>query len=200
MTLTFTWSVDNLGTGIFISRWGGDGMRAEIQIYNNTVHHNGYGPAQPATGYHWMTGGLYLFSANLENVEIKNNIFSDNKGFQIGYSDLYLASDPDIDAVLRRKQIDISNNLIFDCNEVEYPITVGWPDNYANVYVLTGTNAVVGEPLFVDPAAGDFALREGPPALGAVPGGGLGVPVLGAWAFGVAQDFWWKADFPPRIE
>ena len=157
---------DNLGTGIFFSRWGGDGLRTNVSIYNNTVHHNGYGPPKAGEKYFWMTGGLYFFSTNLQNVDVRNNIFSDNRGFQIGYSDRYLKAGQDVEAVFQEKNITVEYNLIFDRNDVAYPIYVGWPpDNYADVYALKGDHFVEGDPLFVDPQSGDLHLQRGSPAI-----------------------------------
>jgi len=171
---------DNWGSGIFFSRWG-DGPRTNVQIYNNTIHHNGYGTPSPGNEYFWLTGGLYLYSTNLRNVDIRNNIFSDNRGFQVGYSDHYLRINPDVEAVLREKGIAIAYNLIFDRNDVAYPIYVGWPPrDYANVYAISGDHALEGDPLFVDPQAQDFRLRSGSPACGQAPhasgGSGDGLP------------------------
>jgi len=179
---------NNRGTGILFGRWGGDGLRTGIYIYNNTVHHNGYGPANPPTHYHWITGGLYLFSANLRNVEIRDNIFSDNKGFQIGYSDLYLQEGDDIAAIFAQKQISITRNLIYDTNAVTYPIRAGWTDNFADIYAFDGEDALTGEPLFVSPAEGNFYRQPDSPGSD-----------VGAFPAGTPVEFWWKEDFPPKF-
>ncbi len=179
---------NNRGTGILFGRWGGDGLRTGIYIYNNTVHHNGYGPANPPTPYHWITGGLYLFSANLRNVEIRDNIISDNKGFQIGYSDRYLQEGDDIAAILAQKQISITHNLIYDANNVTYPIRAGWTDNFADIYAFNGDDALTGAPLFVSSAEGNFYLQADSPGSD-----------TGAFPVGTPVDFWWKEDFPPKF-
>lgn len=198
---------NNLGTGIFLSRWGGDGLRKNIKIYNNTVHHNGYGEPNPGETYYWMTGGLYLFSTNIQNIEVVNNIFSDNNGFQIGYSDRYLENSRDVNAILQKKKIKIAYNLISDNNKVTYPIYVGWaPDNYANIYPFKGRNFVENNPSFVEPETGNFYLNSNSPAIG------KGSPKktytdpdgtrndIGAFYYGAKPNFWWKAQFPPRFD
>ena len=80
----------NDGSGLLFSRWGVDNPRRNIQIYNNVFFHNGYGRPSAGQTYFWLTGGLYLYSTNLYNISISHNIFSDNRAFQIGYSDLDL--------------------------------------------------------------------------------------------------------------
>ncbi len=199
---------DNLGTGIFFSRWG-DGPRTNIQVYNNTVHHNGYGPANPGTDYHWITGGLYLFSTNLQDVEIRSNILSDNKGFQIGYSDHYLKLGDDIHAILAEKRIVIAYNLVHDRNNVTYPIYAGWsPDSYADIYAMEGEHAVIGDPLFVDAGSGDFFLGDGSPAFDAgspavdfadPDGSRNDIGALPAGA-GADREQWWRTGFPPQLD
>ncbi|HEY9635750.1 MAG TPA: right-handed parallel beta-helix repeat-containing protein [Coleofasciculaceae cyanobacterium] len=197
---------NNLGTGIFFSRWGDDGVKANIKIYNNTVHHNGYGKPKPEENYYWMTGGLYLFSKNVKNIEIKNNIFSDNKGFQIGYSDHYLKIDNDVNVVFQKNNINIGYNLLVDNNKVEYPIYVGWPpDSYANVYSTKGSNFVEKNPLFVDTQSENFYLNSNSPALD------KGSPEstytdpdgtrndIGAFYYGAERNLWWKTNFPPHF-
>ncbi len=174
---------DNRGTGILFGRWGGDGPRADIHIYNNTVHHNGYGPANPPTQYHWITGGLYLFSANVNDVDIRNNIFSDNKGFQIGYSDHYLQSGADIAAIFAQKRISITDNLIYDNNNVTYPIRAGWTDNFAAIYAFNGEHAILAMPLFVSLREGNFYLQPDSPGQD-----------CGAFPAGTPVDFWWKSE------
>jgi hypothetical protein len=163
---------DNLGTGILFARWGGDGPRGDIRIYNNTLHRNGHGPAS-STGYFWITGGIYLYSANLEDVEIRDNILSANRGFQIGYSDHWLKYDGDGERALQSRRISVHHNLFFGTDRVTFPIRVGWPPNdYANVFGFAGEAAVEADPQFVAPAKGDFRLRAGSPAVGAGSDGG----------------------------
>jgi hypothetical protein len=180
---------NNSGTGILFGRWGGDGLRTGIRITNNTVHRNGCGPANPPTQYHWITGGLYLFSANLQDVEIVDNLFSDNCAFPIGYSDPYLAEGGEIAGVLAAKGIVIARNLIHAPTAVTYPIRVGWPDNYADVYATEGEDALLAEPQYVAPAEGNFHLQPGSPG-----------QEMGAFPAGSEVDFWWQEDFPPRFD
>lgn len=192
---------DNWGTGILFARWGNDGLRHNIKVYNNTVHHNGYGKPNLGESFFWITGGLYLFSDNLQNVEIKNNIFSKNRGFQIGYSDRYLAANSDIEKIFRQKDIEISQNLIFGENNTSRPIYAGWlPDNYANIYGTNGTAAVREEPQFVNPEEGNFYLKS--PVSNPTPltaNSKTSQMRVGAFPNGEKPHFWWQGKFPPQF-
>jgi hypothetical protein len=199
---------NNLGTGIFFSRWG-DGPRSNIRIYHNTVYHNGFGPPNSGEKYFWVTGGLYLFSSNLEDIDIRDNIFADNRAFQIGYSDHWLKIDADIQKVFVKKKINIASNLIYDQNQESYPVYVGWPpDMYADAWALDGTDPVVGDPKFVNPRDGNFSLQPDSPAVDAVkeaqelpdltdPDGSPSD--LGAFSSASAYDMWWFGDFTHSI-
>lgn len=191
---------DNWGTGIFFSRWGGDGLRQNIKIFNNTLHHNGYGEPKPDQNFYWITGGLYLFSDNLQAIQIADNIFSDNTGFQIGYSDRYLANNADINQVFQEKNIEISQNVIFGVNNPNQPIYAGWPDNYANIYAASGKLSIENDPQFVDPQVGNFYLQSGSPAIR--PAGSMldsSPKAIGAFPSGIKQNLWWQTNFPPNF-
>lgn len=190
---------NNWGTGIFFSTWGNDGLRRNIAIDHNTVHHNGYGQPNPGDNFFWITGGLYLFSTNLQGVEINNNIFSKNAGFQIGYSDRYLQNNATIEDIFNHKNITIDQNLIFGANSSTHPIYAGWaPDSYANIYGINGTSAMLGEPHFIDPESGNFYRQPSasPQAINSA-----GEPQLEVGAFSQAEkpNLWWQHDFPPRF-
>ncbi len=156
---------NNAGTGILFGRWGGDGPRSEIHIYNNTVHRNGHGP-RSHTGYFWITGGLYLYSANLSDIHVYDNIFSENRGFQIGYSEHWLKIDSDGQRALALRNIRITRNVIYTTESVESPLrNIGWgPNDYADIYITAGEAAIQANPRYVDAAGGNFALQADSPA------------------------------------
>ena len=195
---------DNLGTGVFFSRWG-DGPRKNIKVYNNTIVRNGCGLPNQGDKYYWITGGLYLFSTNLEDIDIRNNVLSENCGFQIGYSDLYLKIGSDINAIFQQKKFNIAYNLVYTKLKVTYPIYAGWPDNYANIYEYYGAYQVAKQPIYIDQLAGNFYPQEISPVLNSGdprseyqdPDGTRND--LGAFYLDDPQGLWWLKDFPPRF-
>jgi len=197
---------NNLGTGFFFSRWG-DGPRSNIRIYNNTIVGNGYGPPAAGETYYWMTGGLYLFSNNLSEIDIRNNLIAYNNAFQIGYSDHWLKVDADIRRAFELRRIVIDYNLVYDPKPVSYPLYLGWaPDMYANVWAFQGDHAVTAEPGLAGREQGAFWLRPDSPAVEAGdprpeyrdPDGSRGD--IGAFWLGAPQAAWWLEGFPPVID
>lgn len=182
----------NDGSGLYFARWGVDNPRRNIQIFHNVFYRNGYGPAKAGQTYYWLTGGLYLHSRNVHGVSIKNNIFSDNRGFQIGYSDLFVRDNRSWQAVAREKQIQIATNLIDGPNAIDSPIESGGdlPDR-VHIYAVNGDRAIFGNALLMDPANQDFTVRAGSPAA-------LG-HVAEVYTPGAPSLLWWKEDFPPKI-
>lgn len=183
-----------VGAGLYFSRWGKDQPRRNLRIYNNTFHHTGYGKPNPGEAWPWVTGGMYLFSTRIEDLEVRDNIFSDNYAFEMGCSVDYLQGAENIETALAQKNIRIVGNLVCNHNQgVVYPIHVGWPGYYSDVIPLAGTDTIEApDPGFVDPANGDFSLRADSPAANA------GRPI-GVYAPGERPDFWWKNNFPPQI-
>jgi hypothetical protein len=184
---------NNKGSGLYFSRWGVENERRNIQISNNVFYHNGYGPPSAGQTYYWMTGGLYLYSTNVHNVSIRNNIFSDNRGFQVGYSALFTKNNGSWRAVSRKKKIQITGNLIDGPNMIDSPIESGGdPPDRVKIYAVNGTRPIFGNPMFKDPVNQDFSLRRGSPTA-------AGHATAGAHAPGSQSDFWWKRDFPPKL-
>jgi len=130
---------DNWGTGILFGIFGADKIRFNIDVFNNIIKRNGFG--DPSVDYKdeyfWITGGLCLLSANLTDINIYNNIFENNKGFNIGYSSKYLENgqsiktEPDINAVFKEKRINIFDNLTLksDTPHPNYPITTTYENS-----------------------------------------------------------------------
>jgi Right handed beta helix region len=184
---------NNDGSGIFFSRWGVDNVRQDIQISNNVLYHNGYGPPKPGQTYHWLTGGLYLYSTNVYGISIRSNIFSDNRGFQIGYSDLFVRDNRSWQVVAREHGIQITGNVIDGRNKINSPIKSGGaPADQVDIYATNGDAAIFGKPLFKNAVSQDFTLRPGSPAV-------VGHVAAGAYAPGSPWRPWWKRDFPARV-
>ena len=124
---------DNWGTGILFGIFGADNMRYKIDVFNNIVKRNGYGDPEIdyKTEYFWITGGLCLLSAQMTDCNIFNNIFENNKGFDIGYSSRYLENEKDITSALADKKIKIYDNLILkrETPFPQYPITTEYENS-----------------------------------------------------------------------
>jgi len=156
---------NNHGTGFYFSKWGNDGLRQNVKIYNNTFLHNGYGTPDVGQTFFWITGGMYLYSENLKSVQIFNNIFSDDKAFELAYSEAYFSLDDTIAAALTRRVITVNYNLFDNRNHLTYPINVGWPGSYSKAFQYFGSSYVTGNPMLVDVLAGNLNLKLGSPAI-----------------------------------
>jgi hypothetical protein len=183
---------NNDGSGLYFSRWGVNNPRRNMQISRNIFYHNGYGPTKDGQTYHWQTGGIYLYSANLHDVSISKNIFSENRGFQIGYSELYLKDGRSWQAAARAQNIRISDNLIFGSNATSPIESGGAPFDRVKIYAVTGERPLFGDPQFRNPADQDFALKANSPAIKTK------LFAVSNPRYVASQD-WWKKDFPPRL-
>lgn len=189
---------NNRATGIFFSRWGADNPRENIEVYNNTFYQNGKG--YYVNPNYWLMGGCYLFTKNLNNVIIRNNIFAFDQPFEIGYSQIYG------DTFFTTNNILIDYNLIWNINSPGYPFYMSaWAKD--SVYTTNGIYAIETDPLFVDPANGDFRLQSNSPAIdqghpdSSYNDGDESRNDLGAFPLGTnISDFWWHEDFPPIID
>jgi parallel beta-helix repeat protein len=122
---------NNYAYGLEISRCcSTDHPMDGISVVNNTFYKN---------GVEWG-GGIKMDNPQARNVIIRNNLVSQNFGFQIVVStDVPVA------------------NVIVDHNLVD-----GYRGHSGEVY---GTSAVKAAPQFVAPATADFHLRSGSPAI-----------------------------------
>ncbi len=183
---------DNDGSGVYFSRWGADNTRRDIQISNNIFYRNGRGQPSAGQTHFWQTGGIYLYSTNISGVLIRNNIFSKNNGFQIGYSELFLKGGRSWRTAAREHSVLITRNLIDDRSALAYPIESGGaPFDQVKIYAVNGDRATFGDPLFRNPADQDFAMRKVSPANKAHIFAGTNSPS--------SQSGWWKKDFPPKL-
>jgi hypothetical protein len=130
------WIEDNAGTGILFGRWGEDGPRRRVVVERNHVLHNGHGRPERGEAFHWITGGIFLYSTALEGVRIEGNVVRDNAAFQLGASQRWLDGDVDLPAALHQRGITLEANEVEPSCESD-PVYVGWPpDDYTWVYPL----------------------------------------------------------------
>jgi hypothetical protein len=135
---------DNYWNGINISMWTDKSkLIRDVIIEKNIVLHNGFLDTNKAPG-----GGIHIGSRtpNLRDIVVRDNIVAFNRDYQLAHfqSDLK------------------ATNIVFDRNQV-------WPkelkpiedQKWAQRYVPTlGDNAIIAEPIFVDPENYDFALKK----------------------------------------
>jgi hypothetical protein len=184
---------NNDGSGLLFSRFHLNNLRHNIRIVSNIFYHNGYGTPAVGQTYFWITGGLYLDSTNVHDITIRNNIFSDNRGFQIGCSEPFLEDSRQWEAVAREKNIKITDNLIDGRNSIDTPILSGGnPNNRVKIYAVNGERAIFADPMFKDPGEQDFSLRRGSPAAARH-------VAAGAYTPGTSSELWWKRRFPPSL-
>jgi hypothetical protein len=145
------------------------GLLENITLYNNigynagengiTVSFNGDVAVQPIknitiinntlykNGSPNWGGGIVVGNAYVQNIVIRNNILSQNIYYQI-----------DVEPFVPKQQLTVDHNLIH-----------GFRD-YADE--IKGSEAVEGNPLFVDAANGDFHIKSNSPAIDAASSAG----------------------------
>jgi parallel beta-helix repeat protein len=184
---------DNDGSGIYFSRWGAENIRRKIIIADNIIYHNGIGRPAAGQSYYWQPGGIYLYSRKVFDVSIERNILSENHGFQIGFSELFLKTVRTWQAVERRQKINIRRNLLFSHEAFRPSIEGGGSStDQVKIYAVSGDKPIIRDPQFEDPAKMDFRLRPNSPAremsnlVGPLPEKGY-------------SPAWWKRNFPPSF-
>ncbi len=176
----------NLGSGILFGRWHNDNLRKDILIEHNTLHQNGYGEGDKETPY-WVTGGIYLYSTNIQNVTIRNNVFSVNQYFDIGHSEDYLINDTIL------QEVTIQNNAFHRPVQYANPTYLDWLDE--NVYAIDGDGVIFADPPFMNSDISDF--RIVPESAASSEQNLNSDRVLGAVAPTDLPIFWWATHFPP---
>lgn len=153
---------DNVGSdGLTLASESG-GLLENVSVFNNVVYNNGLSGITISTngesvlhpmrdifiinntfagnGSEIWGGGITLENPDVENVILRNNICSDNVWYQIG-----------IDPEISLQEVTVDYNLIDGYRDFEGE--------------LRGDNYQEGDPLFVNPSAGNFHLQSGSPAV-----------------------------------
>jgi len=145
---------NNSGSGIYFGKWGIDGPRSNIKIYNNTLVNNG-------NPRHWsgVTGNIDIRSSNVKNVEVFGNICVDGRrtAYQIAtFNNLEKNKN-----LFEELQINIHDNFVntwLDRSSEGH-------EGYAWAYPFKGKNLIVGNPEFINPEIGDYRLQKKSKAL-----------------------------------
>jgi hypothetical protein len=141
-------SFNNDLSGIDIGGAGRNNLRRSIVIENNTVVGNGHARRNKRPA-----GGINLGTSSVEDILIQNNLLVNNRDFGIA-----AFAPPE---KWTGKRIVIRNNLIWP-RQAEGALL--GTDNWFGV---AGESPVVADPRLVNPAAHDYRLGDGSPALGA---------------------------------
>jgi len=142
---------NNDGSGIYIGKWGHDGPRSGIKIYNNTLVDNG-------SASHWSgnTGNIDVRSSNLKDLEIHNNLLVSGGAYQIA-----TFIDPKNESRFEKQEITIHHNFVGSWTENINQENKG----YGWAYPVKGSDLKIGDPGFANPAYGDYSLGENSSAL-----------------------------------
>lgn len=142
--------IDASWSGIVLHKagegYGGNGLRKNINIFNNTIFRSiGNGGA-----------GIYIHTANIENIVIKNNIVA----FDPKWVGQITLADPSV-----RNQVTVDKNLTWGRTECA---------NDALSCVELNTGTIRADPKFVNSSILDLHLQANSPAINA----GLSIPVV----------------------
>jgi uncharacterized repeat protein (TIGR01451 family) len=143
------------------------GLLENVYIYNNIVYHNRYcGVLLSKAG-----SGNSLGQHPLKNIRIINNTIYNN-GWT-GYGGGILVDNPDAqDTIIRNNLVsqNLSFQIVVDTQVQSQDVTIdhnlihGYRGYDGETY---GSAYVIGDPLFINPAAADFHLQAGSPAIDA---------------------------------
>lgn len=155
----------NRASGIYFGTWGGNGPRSDIRIENNTLYANG-------APRHWAgpTGNIDVRAPNVRDLLVTRNICVAGGAFEIATFLNPATQAPRFDAL----KIRIDDNVLASNKD-----DTGGPPGYGKPFAWAGTHAIVADPQFTTPTAGDFRPRAGSAAFTAPGYRGAFVPDAG---------------------
>jgi hypothetical protein len=180
----------NDGSGLYFSRWGANNPRLNIKVLSNIFYRNGYGPPAPGQQYYWQTGGIYLYSDNLRDVVIDHNILSGNRGFQIGYSELFLRWYKSWREAAQQKHIHVLYNILYSVGLSATIQSGGDPPDRVIIHATAGEASCFGDLGFAGATTQDFVMRRRSTRLACG---------AGAFRYWAREAYWWKQKFPPLL-
>jgi parallel beta-helix repeat protein len=152
--------IHNCGAGISLASEDG-GLVRNIRIYNNIVYDNQTNGLEIGN---WGEPGILVHP--VESVTFTNNTVYNNGS--TGWGGGFFNENPDVTDIVVRNNIFSQNATSQIVNESTASLTVDHnliDGTQEYTYAISGTDYVVGDPLFVNAAAADFHLQRDSPAI-----------------------------------
>jgi hypothetical protein len=153
-------TLHNCGAGITLASEDG-GLVRDVEIYNNIVYDNQSNGLE--IGY-WGEGGITV--RPVESITFTNNTVYDNGS--AGWGGGFYTDNPYVKDIVVRNNIFSQNPTSQIVNESPVSLTVDHnliDGTQEYTYAISGTNYVIGDPLFANPSGANFYLQAGSPAI-----------------------------------
>jgi len=150
----------NCGAGISLASEDG-GLVRNVEIYNNIVYDNQSNGLEIGN---WGEPGILV--RPIERIAFTNNTVYNNGS--TGWGGGFYNDNPDVTDIVVRNNIFSQNPTSQIVNESSVSLTVDHnliDGTQEYTYAISGTDYVVGDPLFLNASAADFHLRANSPAI-----------------------------------